>query len=189
MTTGSSVYSTSIHHFELYTEGFSVPAPSTDTAVEAPKGEFGVFLASVRNAIQTAALLTKEQMLGSSLLGRIPPIPVLGYLAAGILIGPFGLSIIHNVHGTKEIAEFGVVFLLFNIGLELSVERLSSMKKYVFGLGSAQVLVTAVVAGILARFIARQPCPAALIIGNGLALPSTAVVLQVKAMTYEQLFS
>ncbi|KAG6467741.1 hypothetical protein ZIOFF_074388 (mitochondrion) [Zingiber officinale] len=46
MTTGSSVYSTSIHHFELYTEGFSVPAPSTYTAVEAPKGEFGVFLVS-----------------------------------------------------------------------------------------------------------------------------------------------
>ena len=96
--------------------------------------------------------------------------PVLGYLAAGILIGPYGLSIIRNVHATKAIAEFGVVFLLFNIGLEvlfdiyvcctfafdmclvedqivcflliwkLSVERLSSMKKYVFGLGSAQVI-------------------------------------------------
>ncbi|KAF3627573.1 putative gamma-secretase subunit PEN-2-like [Capsicum annuum] len=46
MTTGSSVYSTSIHHFEPYTEGFSVPAPSTYTTVEAPKGEFGVFLVS-----------------------------------------------------------------------------------------------------------------------------------------------
>ncbi|CAK8576146.1 unnamed protein product [Lathyrus sativus] len=46
MTTGSSVYSTSIHHFELYTEGFFVPAPSTYTSVEAPKGEFGVFLVS-----------------------------------------------------------------------------------------------------------------------------------------------
>lgn len=45
--------------------------------------------------------------------------PVLGYLAAGVLIGPFGLSIIHHVHGTKAIAEFGVVFLLFNIGLEV----------------------------------------------------------------------
>ncbi|GFZ06771.1 K+ efflux antiporter 1 [Actinidia rufa] len=105
--------------------------------------------------------------------------PVLGYLAAGILIGPYGLSIIRHVHGTKAIAEFGVVFLLFNIGLELSVERLNSMKKYVFGLGSAQVLVTAVVVGVVARFIAGQPGPAALVIGNGLALSSTAVVLQV----------
>ncbi|KAG5565725.1 hypothetical protein RHGRI_001592 [Rhododendron griersonianum] len=105
--------------------------------------------------------------------------PVLGYLAAGILIGPYGLSIIRHVHGTKAIAEFGVVFLLFNIGLELSVERLSSMKKYVFGLGSAQVLVTAVGVGLVAHFIAGQPGPAAIVIGNGLALSSTAVVLQV----------
>ncbi|XP_057462074.1 K(+) efflux antiporter 2, chloroplastic-like [Actinidia eriantha] len=105
--------------------------------------------------------------------------PVLGYLAAGILIGPYGLSIIRHVHGTRAIAEFGVVFLLFNIGLELSVERLNSMKKYVFGLGSAQVLVTAVVIGVVARFIAGQPGTAALVIGNGLALSSTAVVLQV----------
>ncbi|KAK4847462.1 hypothetical protein QYF36_002203 [Acer negundo] len=105
--------------------------------------------------------------------------PVLGYLAAGILIGPYGLSIIRHVHGTKAIAEFGVVFLLFNIGLELSVERLSSMKKYVFGLGSAQVLVTAVVVGLVAHFVSGQLGPAAIVIGNGLALSSTAVVLQV----------
>lgn len=105
--------------------------------------------------------------------------PVLGYLAAGILIGPYGLSIIRHVHGTKAIAEFGVVFLLFNIGLELSVERLSSMKKYVFGLGSAQVLVTAVVVGLVAHYACGLPGPAAIVIGNGLALSSTAVVLQV----------
>ncbi|KAJ0797603.1 putative regulator of K+ conductance, cation/H+ exchanger, NAD(P)-binding domain superfamily [Helianthus annuus] len=105
--------------------------------------------------------------------------PVLGYLTAGILIGPYGLSIIRNVHATKAIAEFGVVFLLFNIGLELSVERLSSMKKYVFGLGSAQVLATAVVIGLIAHFVCGQLGPAAIVIGNGLALSSTAVVLQV----------
>ncbi|KAK4742006.1 hypothetical protein SAY87_000007 [Trapa incisa] len=105
--------------------------------------------------------------------------PVLGYLAAGILIGPYGLSIIRHVHGTKAIAEFGVVFLLFNIGLELSVERLSSMKKYVFGLGTAQVLVTAVAVGLVAHYVCGQAGPAAIVIGNGLALSSTAVVLQV----------
>ncbi|KAI7736541.1 hypothetical protein M8C21_020615 [Ambrosia artemisiifolia] len=105
--------------------------------------------------------------------------PVLGYLTAGILIGPYGLSIIRNVHETKAIAEFGVVFLMFNIGLELSVERLSSMKKYVFGLGSAQVLVTAVVVGLVVHFVCGQLGPAAIVIGNGLALSSTAVVLQV----------
>ncbi|KAJ1273528.1 hypothetical protein BS78_06G287900 [Paspalum vaginatum] len=105
--------------------------------------------------------------------------PVLGYLAAGVLIGPYGLSIIRNVHETKAIAEFGVVFLLFNIGLELSVERLSSMKKYVFGLGSAQVLATTAAVGVIAHRFAALPGPAAIVIGSGLALSSTAVVLQV----------
>uniref|UniRef100_A0A0D9WBC2 DNA mismatch repair protein MSH3 n=1 Tax=Leersia perrieri TaxID=77586 RepID=A0A0D9WBC2_9ORYZ len=105
--------------------------------------------------------------------------PVLGYLAAGVLIGPYGLSIIRHVHGTKAIAEFGVVFLLFNIGLELSVERLSSMKKYVFGLGSAQVLATTAAVGMIAHRFAALPGPAAIVIGSGLALSSTAVVLQV----------
>lgn len=55
----------------------------------------------------------------SYLLLYLPGSPVLGYLVAGILIGPYGLSIIRHVHGTKAIAEFGVVFLLFNIGLEV----------------------------------------------------------------------
>uniref|UniRef100_A0A0E0KWZ7 DNA mismatch repair protein MSH3 n=1 Tax=Oryza punctata TaxID=4537 RepID=A0A0E0KWZ7_ORYPU len=105
--------------------------------------------------------------------------PVLGYLAAGVLIGPYGLSIIRHVHGTKAIAEFGVVFLLFNIGLELSVERLSSMKKYVFGLGSAQVLATTAAVGMIAHRFAALPGPAAIVVGSGLALSSTAVVLQV----------
>ena len=60
--------------------------------------------------------------------------PVLGYLAAGILIGPYGLSIIRHVHGTKAIAEFGVVFLLFNIGLEviLLIELISFLFLYSF---------------------------------------------------------
>ncbi|XP_024380474.1 K(+) efflux antiporter 2, chloroplastic isoform X2 [Physcomitrium patens] len=105
--------------------------------------------------------------------------PVLGYLAAGVLIGPYALSIIQNVHGTKAIGEFGVVFLLFNIGLELSVERLSSMKKYVFGFGSAQVLATAVAVGYFTFLVSGASGPAAIVIGNGLALSSTAVVLQV----------
>ncbi|MCO5575320.1 hypothetical protein L7F22_029120 [Adiantum nelumboides] len=105
--------------------------------------------------------------------------PVLGYLAAGVLIGPYSLSIIRHVHGTKAIAEFGVVFLLFNIGLELSVERLSSMKKYVFGLGTSQVFVTAAVVGLVCHYLFGFSGPAALVVGNGLALSSTAVVLQV----------
>lgn len=59
--------------------------------------------------------------------------------AGGALIGPHCLGIIQDVEGVRHLAELGVVFLLFNIGLELSLERLRSMQKYVFGMGTAQV--------------------------------------------------
>ena len=103
--------------------------------------------------------------------------PVLGYLVAGGIIGDYGLNIVTSdqVH---FLAEFGVVFLLFAIGLELSFERLRSMRKYVFGLGSLQVIFSALVIGAI-TFYFTQSVNAAFIIGCGLALSSTAIVLQV----------
>lgn len=62
--------------------------------------------------------------------------------AAGALIGPHALGIVKEIEGVRHLAEMGVVFLLFNIGLELSLERLRSMAKLVFGLGNAQVCFT-----------------------------------------------
>ena len=64
---------------------------------------------------------------------------VLGYLLGGALIGPYSLGIIQDVTSIKHLAEMGVVFLLFNIGLELSIDRLVSLAKYVFGMGTLQV--------------------------------------------------
>ncbi|MEM8744385.1 MAG: cation:proton antiporter, partial [Pseudomonadota bacterium] len=65
-------------------------------------------------------------------LGRLKTSPVLGYLTAGILVGPHGLALIRESGGAHTLAEFGVVFLLFMIGLELSIERLRSLARYVF---------------------------------------------------------
>ncbi len=73
---------------------------------------------------------------------RLRTSPVLGYLAAGILVGPHGLAVIRDSESAHTLAEFGVVFLLFMIGLEFSVERLRSLGRYVFGLGALQVTVT-----------------------------------------------
>ncbi|MDX1924401.1 MAG: cation:proton antiporter [Rickettsiaceae bacterium] len=104
--------------------------------------------------------------------------PVLGYLVAGAMIGDHGFKIVlyDQIH---ILAEYGVVFLLYAIGLELSVSRLMAMRKYVFGLGSFQVIVTAVIiAGAVAMFD-ENGNRSAVIIGGGLALSSTAVVLQV----------
>jgi glutathione-regulated potassium-efflux system ancillary protein KefC/glutathione-regulated potassium-efflux system protein KefB len=102
---------------------------------------------------------------------------VIGYLAAGILIGPHGLKLIADPAATLQIAEFGVVLLLFLIGLELEPRRLWVMRRHVFGLGGAQVAATG--AALAATAIALGlDWRAATIAGLGLAMSSTALVLQ-----------
>ena len=105
---------------------------------------------------------------------------VLGYLCAGILIGPFGFRFIHEADHILHFAELGVVFLLFIIGLELKPARLWVMRKMVFGLGTAQVLVSAAVIALLA-WLYGMDTGTAVVIGLILALSSTAFVLQMLA--------
>jgi len=106
---------------------------------------------------------------------------VLGYLAAGIIIGPAGLGLISKIDATQQIAEFGIVLLMFVIGLELQPSRLWVMRKSIFGLGSAQVLVTTLAIGSAAYFAFGQSTASALVIGFGLSMSSTALVLQLLA--------
>lgn len=105
---------------------------------------------------------------------------VLGYLAAGFIIGPWGLKLFADVDRILHLAEFGVVLLLFIIGLELQPTRLWALRKGIFGTGTAQVLLTgALLSGAALAFgLAWQ---SALIIGLILALSSTAFVLQLLA--------
>jgi monovalent cation:proton antiporter-2 (CPA2) family protein len=103
---------------------------------------------------------------------------VLGYLAAGIAIGPWGLGLISQVEEILHFSEFGVVLLLFVIGLELQPMRLWRLRSAVFGLGGAQVLVTAAVLAGWAVWRYHQNLPAAVVIGFGLSMSSTAFVLQ-----------
>ena len=104
--------------------------------------------------------------------------PVLGYLVAGTLIGPYGFRIIENSETTSSIAELGVVFLLFAIGLELTFNKLLNMKKYVLGFGGLQVILTSALIGYF-LYRCGMTKEAALIIGSALSLSSTAIVLQV----------
>lgn len=104
--------------------------------------------------------------------------PVIGYLAAGVAIGPQGMALVEDVKTTSAIAEFGVIFLLFMIGLELSLDRLKSLRHMVFGLGTAQMLACSLIIGFAALALGMNG-EAALIIGGGLGLSSTAIVLQV----------
>jgi len=105
---------------------------------------------------------------------------VLGYLAAGIIIGPFGLAFVANAEHILHFAELGVVFLLFIVGLELKPSRLWVMRRMVFGLGTAQVFVSAAVIGAIAWALGLT-ANAAIVVGLILALSSTAFVLQMLA--------
>ena len=103
---------------------------------------------------------------------------VLGFLVSGALVGPWGLGYIAAVDEIRHLAEFGVVFLLFVIGIEMKPSRLWVMRRSVFGLGTAQVLLTGVVFTLLAQALGI-PMRSALIVGFGLALSSTAFGLQI----------
>ena len=104
--------------------------------------------------------------------------PILGFLASGMLLGPNGFGVISGIHTTETLAELGIVFFLFEMGIELSVERLKSMKSDVFGLGLSQYTITAVVLGMAAKIFGGLSGPASVVVGGALSLSSSAFVLQ-----------
>lgn len=99
---------------------------------------------------------------------------VLAYLATGLLVGPHGLGFIRDNAGTSSLAEFGVVFLLFTLGLEFSLPRFIVMRRAVFLLGGLQVLLTTVGAAAMARLMGAS-LPVALVLGGAFAMSSTAI--------------
>ncbi len=115
--------------------------------------------------------------------------PILGFLAMGMVLGPFGLGhftgtipFFHYItmsdnDGIHLLAELGIVFLMFSIGLELSSSRLLAMRKYVFGMGSAQILSCSLVVGIIAHYFGNS-VQSSILIGAALSLSSTAVVMK-----------
>ena len=109
---------------------------------------------------------------------RLRASPVLGYLVAGIVIGPHGVALVGDAETTRGLAELGIAFLLFSIGLELSWKRLGLLRMQIFGLGSAQFLVSGLAIGAV-TFALGASVEAAVIVGGGLALSSTAIVLQI----------
>jgi monovalent cation:H+ antiporter-2, CPA2 family len=151
--------------------------------------------ALVTSTISVAAYIDALVVLGTAgillpILSRMGFSPVLGYLAAGALLGPFGLGslsqsfplltwfTIGDADDVAGIAELGVVFLLFLIGLELSLHRLTTMRRLVFGLGELQVLVTTVFLAAAAVYYGKS-LSEAVILGASLSLSSTAIVLEI----------
>ena len=118
--------------------------------------------------------------------------PMLGYLTAGVLIGPHALALAQNSEGIRHLGEFGVVFLMFVIGLEFSLPKLRAMRKHVFGLGLLQVLLTMAIATVGALLIAsflppdwRLGWQTALALSGALTMSSTAIVVKLMAERLE----
>lgn len=102
---------------------------------------------------------------------------ILGYLVAGIIVGPFGLSLVHETEMLKHFAELGVILLLFIIGLEIQPAKLWQMRRKLFGLGDLQILSCSLAFMAIAIYFGMSAIPAA-VIGFGLSLSSTAFALQ-----------
>ncbi|MEL6921026.1 MAG: cation:proton antiporter, partial [Pseudomonadota bacterium] len=125
-----------------------------------------------------AVILLGGAVIAAPLFKRIGLGTVLGYLSAGVVIGPI-LGLITDAEAILQVSELGVVFLLFVIGLELNPKRLWALRRDIFGLGLAQVMLTGAVLTVLALWVVGYSFSASTVIGFGLALSSTAFALQI----------
>jgi len=128
------------------------------------------------NFLEQALIYLAAGVIAVPLFKRIGLGSVLGYLAAGMAIGPWGLRLIGDPQTVLHFAEFGVVMLLFLIGLELDPQRLWTLRRPIFGMGSVQVIATAAAVAAIA-WILGQPLAVALVAGMGVAMSSTAIAL------------
>ncbi len=120
----------------------------------------------------------------SALSSRLKFSPVLGYLTAGICLGPFGFSFIQNVENSRGAAELGLIFLFFAIGLGMSMERLVILRRYFFGMGGLQsILSSALLAAVLYSF--GLSFEQSFVLGSSISLSSTAIVLQLLSESNE----
>lgn len=129
------------------------------------------------HTLQIILILLTVSVITVTLFRRMHLPPILGYLIVGILVGPFGMGLIDTSQDTRFLAEFGVVFLMFTIGLEFSLAQMIAMKKNVFMLGGGQVLLTTLIAAPLAWLTGLSPV-ASLVCGAIISLSSTAIVIK-----------
>jgi CPA2 family monovalent cation:H+ antiporter-2 len=144
------------------------------------------------SGLELTLLLLAASVLAVVLFRSVNLPPMLGYLAVGIVIGPHAFGLVPDLHETRYLAEFGVVFLMFSIGLEFSLPKLKSMRRIVFGLGMAQVILTVgsvmAVGYLMHRFLTDRievSLAGAFALGGALAMSSTAIVLKLLAERLE----
>ncbi|MGZ8272152.1 MAG: cation:proton antiporter domain-containing protein, partial [Methylophilus sp.] len=130
------------------------------------------------DSLTTLLLLLTSSVLAVGLF-RVLRLPaMLAYFFIGVVLGPHFLDLLQDSESGRQVAEFGIVFLMFSIGLEFSLPKLYGMRKTLFGLGGAQVVITMTVA-ILIGGLFNLSLPTAFVVGAALTMSSTAIVSKI----------
>ena len=130
------------------------------------------------DSLTSVLLLLTSSVLAVALFRALRLPAMLAYFMVGILFGPFAFNLLPSTESGRHVAEFGIVFLMFSIGLEFSLPKLYAMRKTLFGLGGAQVLITLCVTMLLS-WLAGFSLAAAFIVGGALTMSSTAIVSKI----------
>ena len=129
-------------------------------------------------SIQLIILLLVSSVLMVALFRYLRLPPMIAYFAVGLILGPYALGVLPDSESSRHFVEFGIVFLMFTIGLEFSLPKLNSMRHILFGLGGAQVVITLATTMIFSTFLGLE-LAAAFIIGSALTMSSTAIVSKI----------
>lgn len=130
------------------------------------------------DSLTSVLLLLTSSVLAVALFRALHLPAMLAYFFVGMLFGPFGFNFLPSTESGRHVAEFGIVFLMFSVGLEFSLPKLYAMRKTLFGLGGAQVLITLGVS-MLVGWLAGLSLPTAFVIGGALTMSSTAIVSKI----------
>ena len=168
---------TSRSSWELVPRGGEIEADTAKSVIDMATGAIDGLQKYIEGPKSDTLLLLLTTALNTPICKAIKTSPILGFLALGILFGPNGLALINDVHKTEMMADIGIVFFLFEMGIHLDFKTLMSMRKDVFGLGGSQFLVTGLAVALIAGLCGLSPA-AQIILGGGLALSSSAFVLQ-----------
>jgi CPA2 family monovalent cation:H+ antiporter-2 len=139
----------------------------------------------VSSNLLSVLLLLTAAVLALGLARRLKLPSILAYLAIGIALGPHGLALLTETSEVSDLAEFGVVFLMFSIGLEFSIKRLQAMRKLVFGFGATQMGLTVLITGLGTWLGYEQGWRSGLVVGLAVAMSSTAIVARMLSESFD----
>src|SRR2546421_3447594 len=135
-------------------------------------------------SLQSVLILLASGVIAVALCRLLHLPAIIGYLLTGLALGPHALGLVSDREETRRLAEFGVVFLMFSIGLEFSLAKLLAMRRVVFGLGVAQVIATLAIA-LIATMVFGGSWQAGVALGGVAAMSSTAIVSKLLAERLE----